>query len=274
MSHFDFISAIGRSTRYTFHSHTEFCDGRDRMETFARKAVEEGFSHYGFSPHSPVPIASPCNMTREHVADFDREFARIKSLYGHTTRFYRAMEIDYLGPQWCAADPYFTDLGLDYSISSVHFIPAQGGEYVDIDGRFDRFRRNMAYHFHNDIGYVVHKFYEQSMEMISRGGFDIIGHYDRIGHNASHFHEGIEQEGWYQDLRKSLTDEIISSGVTVEINTKALADHHRFFPAPDVWSNILEAGVPIVVNSDAHVADLINAGREEAINLLNSMKCR
>ena len=49
----DILSLIGNERRYNFHSHTEFCDGRAQMQAFAAKAVELGFRHYGFSPHSP-----------------------------------------------------------------------------------------------------------------------------------------------------------------------------------------------------------------------------
>ncbi len=55
----DFIATIGDSSLYNFHSHTEFCDGRAQMEAFAREAVRCGFTHYGFTPHSPIPIQSP-----------------------------------------------------------------------------------------------------------------------------------------------------------------------------------------------------------------------
>ena len=35
----DFIRELNDSTLYTFHSHTEFCDGRAQMEAFARRAA-------------------------------------------------------------------------------------------------------------------------------------------------------------------------------------------------------------------------------------------
>lgn len=59
----DFVSIIGSDMLYNFHSHTQFCDGRATMAEFAAEAVAQGFTHYGFSPHSPVPIQSPCNMS-------------------------------------------------------------------------------------------------------------------------------------------------------------------------------------------------------------------
>ena len=267
----DILADIGASRRYTLHSHTEFCDGRATMEAFARKAVAEEFTHYGFSPHSPIPFPSPCNMLRDNVARYDSEFSRISRTYGDRVKFYRSMEIDYLGDHWGAACDYFASLRLDYTISSVHFIPSQRGEYVDIDGLFENFRKKMTQYFDDDIRYVVEKFYEQSCRMVDAGGFDIIGHLDKIGNNASCYQEGIEDESWYQALLDDLIDRVINRRLVVEINTKAWSEHRRMFPHIGKWKRLLDAGVPIVINSDVHVPALINAGRDEAYAILDSL---
>ena len=267
----DILADIGDSRRYTLHSHTEYCDGRATMEAFARKAVEEGFTHYGFTPHSPIIITSPCNMLRDNVARYDAEFSRIVREHGDKVKFYRSMEIDHLGDEWGPAHDYFASLNLDYSIGSVHFIPTQEGDYVDIDGNFEGFKKKMAKHFHDDIRYVVETFYAQSCRMVEAGGFDIIGHLDKIGSNAGYYQPGIESEPWYQSLLDDLISRVIDARLTVEINTKAWAQHGRMFPHTDKWAALVRAGVPIVVNSDVHVPALINAGRDEAYKLLDSI---
>lgn len=266
---FDFVGTVGSSRLYNFHSHTQFCDGRAPMSDFASEAVARGFSHYGFSPHSPVPIESPCNMKMSDVDGYLSELERLKNVYGNgPTQFYASMEIDYLHGLWGPSDSYFKELPLDYRIGSVHFIPSQSGELVDIDGRYDSFRRKMHEKFRDDIRYVVNVFFDCSLEMLQRGGLDMIGHYDKVGHNGSHYHPGLEEEGWYMDRVDELTRAIIDSGVTVEINTKAWADHGRMFPAPRHWASLKDAGVPIVVNSDAHLPELIDASRGVAFEML------
>ena len=271
----DFIRELNDSTLYTFHSHTEFCDGRAQMEAFARRAVADGFTHYGFTPHCPLPIESPCNMRQADVPRYFDEVERIRRDHGDRCRFYAGMEIDYLEGVWGPANPYFATLSLDYALGSVHFIRAQRGEWVDIDGRFEAFRRKMEEHFHNDIRYVVETFYR----MLDEGHFDILGHYDKIGLNASLYRPGIEEEQWYRTLADGLTDHVIALAgrtaptserpLTVEINTKAYAEHSgRLFPARRHVAALHEAGVPIIVNSDAHVPALINASREIVLNLL------
>lgn len=276
----DFLKELNGSLLYTFHSHTEFCDGRATMEAFAREVTRRGFTHYGFSPHSPVPIESPCNMLEANVPRYLAEVERIRREYGHITRFYASMEVDYLGEEYGPATPYIQSLPLDYVIGSVHFIPSQEGEYVDIDGRFESFQRKMKDFFHGDIRYVCDTFYRQSRAMVRAGGFDILGHLDKIGQNASYYQPGIEDEDWYQALVNGLIDEVIDYNkrqkalpaprpVTVEINTKAYAEHNcRLFPHSRHWKRLIYAGVPLIVNSDAHVPALVDASRDIAFDML------
>lgn len=270
----DIMGMLGDSRAYTLHSHTEFCDGRAQMEAFAREAVKRGFTHYGFTPHSPVPIVSPCNMHKDNVPRFLDEVKRIQGEYGDRCRFLAGMEIDYLGSEWGPTHEYFCNLSLDYAIGSVHFIPSQQGEAVDIDGKYEAFARKMRDHFHEDLRYVVETFYEQSIKMVEAGGFDIIGHLDKIGHNAAHHQPGIEDESWYQSLSDELVDKVLESGVIVELNTKARVDHNRFFPSDRLLRRLVDGGAKIIVNSDAHVPALIDASRDEAFALLSTMTHR
>ena len=53
-----------------------------------------GFTHYGVSPHSPIPFFSPCNMTKEKVGDYLAEMNRLKAQYGQQIRIFTSMEID------------------------------------------------------------------------------------------------------------------------------------------------------------------------------------
>lgn len=269
----DLLQEVGDSRLYTFHSHTQFCDGRAAMEAFVPVAVAAGFTHYGFSPHSPVPIVSTCNMRRDTVDVYIAEVERLRRLWDGKIRLYASMEIDYIDDSWGPSNEYFRTLPLDYRIGSVHFIPSDDGP-IDIDGRFESFSRKMKDHFHDDIRYVVETFYRQSIAMVEAGGFDVIGHFDKVGHNASLYMPGVEDTAWYRKAVDELIECIVASGLTVELNTKAWKEHHRVFPGQRYLSRLIEARVPIVVNSDAHVPALINAGRMEGFAMLDAASCR
>ena len=263
------LDGILSTSRYNLHSHTQFCDGRGTMDQFARAAADAGILHYGFTPHSPVPFDTPCNMKADDVPAYLAEVERIRKKYD-TVQFYAGMEIDYLGPDWGPAHPYFSGLDLDYSIGSVHFLPAKSdpSRFIDVDGRPERFVQYMHEYFDDDIEYVVEEFYRRSSAMVRAGGFDILGHLDKIGANASYYLPGIERRRRYLDALNALVDDVIASGVCVEINTKSLAQTGRIFPRETVVARLYRAHVPLLVNSDTHYPDLINAGRPYALSLL------
>lgn len=257
---------------YNFHSHTQFCDGRASMEDMAQAALSLGMEHYGFSPHSPVVCESGANMKSVDVQPYLTEARRIALELEGQMAIYAGMEIDYLGPGWGAHIPYFQDLPLDYRIGSVHFVRTRRGEYVDCDGKPERFKRYVRDYFAGDLRYVVEKFFDATLEMIGRGGFDILGHADKIGRNASFVDATVERENWYIRWMTEVVDAAIETGVAVEINTKAYAETNRMFPAQRWWKPLIEAQVPLLVNSDAHWPDKITAGRDAALAMLREMR--
>lgn len=260
------IKEIGDNIKYNFHSHTQFCDGRAAMADFVEEAVAQGFTHYGFSPHSPVPIVSPCNMSQDDVPAYLAECTRLKLLWRDKINLYSAMEIDYLGAHWGPSHDYFRNLPLDYRIGSVHFIPSDSG-YVDVDGSPQDFVIKMDKYFHRDLRYVVNTFYKQTIAMLNAGGFDIIGHFDKIGFNASNYQQGVEQEKWYRDLVLDVIDLIAEKNVVAEINTKAWDTYQRLFPGKQWLDYVKHRQIKLIVNSDAHFPHLINAGREEGLKI-------
>ncbi len=266
---FSLILAELRPDRpYNLHSHTQWCDGRAAVDVMAHAAAEAGMTHYGLSPHSPIPIASPCNMAREAVGEYLTEGAMLKELYRGRMAVLLSMEIDYLSPDWGPATPFFRSLPLDYRIGSVHFIPDLKGGFTDVDGSPERFARYLAERFDGDLHYVIDTFFDQTEAMIAGGGFDIIGHFDKIGYNASTVEPGIDRAPWYKARIRRIIDAIAAAGIAAEINTKAYAATGRFFPSAEWWEDLLRADIPIVVNSDAHFPELVNAGRPEALAIL------
>ncbi len=266
----DLERIIASTRRYNLHSHTEYCDGRNTMEEMAHGALESGMEYYGFTPHSPISVASKCNMDAAKVDEYIMRSREIASRYAPQCAFLTGMEIDYLGSEWGPHLDYFQRMDLDYRIGSVHFVPTRDRVAIDCDGSFERFAPNLDRMFMGDIRYVVEKYFEQVITMTERGGFDILGHLDKMAGNASQAAPGIEDEPWYEGLIDHALSAASSAGVIVEINTKALATKGRFFPATRWWRKVIATGLPMAVNSDAHYVDKINAGRLEAFELLDS----
>lgn len=209
-------------------------------------------------------------MAFDDVPLYLAEVERLRAEYGDRIHIYASMEIDYLGPQWGPSIDYFANLPLDYRIGSVHFIPDRNGELIDIDGNAARFIENMKLHFDDDLSYVVESFFNASMSMIEAGGFDIIGHFDKVAQNADAYLPGVEDQPWFRRKVGQLVDLICDVKPIVEINTKAKLNHNRIFPSERYLPQLMASGVPIVVNSDAHDPKLIDASRDYAFSLIDS----
>lgn len=266
------ISIINTTDNYNFHSHTQFCDGRAPMEVMAMAASDAGFEVWGFTPHSPLNQPSSCNMKAERMDEYIAEAERLKEIYLPAMRVLTSLEIDYMSPDFGPHIDYFQKLPLDYRLASVHFVPTQDGRWLDCDGRFERFNSYLQTDYRGDLRYVVEKYFEQVLQMLERGGFDILGHFDKIIGNAAIADPSLEEQSWYESLVDDVIEHAKTAEVIVEINTKSLEDKKRFFPALKWWQKMLVAGLPLAVNSDAHYPDRVNAGRDDALKILSELK--
>lgn len=264
------LMEIIRETRdYNLHAHSQFCDGRDSIATIARGASDAGMKYFAFTPHSPLNIPSPCNMDRARMDEYLREMCHIKEEYAGRMELLTSLEIDGMGADFGPHIDYFQRLPLDFRLGSVHFVPNREGVFLDCDGKFERFSQYLRHGYNGDLRYVVEKYFEQVLIMIERGGFELLGHFDKIAANASMADPEIENYGWYESLIDDVVSHALSAGVVVEVNTKAFADKGRFFPAERWWGKLTDAGVPLAIDSDAHYASKVNAGRAEAFSRLD-----
>lgn len=272
MNREELIAITETTDNYNFHSHTQFCDGRADIAAMAAAAADAGMEAWGVSPHSPICVESPCNMTTEDMEEYLAAVAREKERFDGRMRVLTSLEIDYISRDFGPHIDYFQNLPLDYRLGSVHFVPTQEGVPVDCDGSAERFARNLKERYHGDLRYVVEKYYEQVLTMLELGGFDIICHFDKIAGNAFAVDPAIEDQGWYEALVRDVISHAQSAGVLVEINTKAIFERERFYPADRWWRLLLERRLPLCVNSDAHYTEKVNLGRPEALARLRAVR--
>lgn len=253
------------------HSHTEFCDGRASMEAMAKAAYEAGFSVWGVSPHSPISCHSGANMKAEDVNSYLAEAARLKKEYEGRMRVLTGMEVDYLSAEFGPHSEYFRDLPLDYRIGSVHFVRTQDLRPVDVDGPAERFLKYLESEYEGDLRYVAETYFLEELEMLERGGFDIIGHLDKIGDNGSHAQADLEDKEWYAELVEKVIAKAVEKGVIIEINTKKFDTGHRFFPAERWWPLLKKYNARLILSTDAHYPDKVAAGYSAALDRLRAL---
>lgn len=251
-----------------YHSHCLYCDGRADMATFARFAVSKGFTAYGYTSHAPLPFPTAWTMEWDRMDDYFSEFQHLKQQYAGRLELYIGLEIDYLNEESHPASACFQQLPLDYRIGSVHLLQDEQGRVVDADLPPDRFAQMVDTHFQGDIEAVVRQYFARADRMLQLGGFDILGHADKVHYNASCYRAHITSEPWYARLVHDHLSEAVSRGYLIEINTKAYRDLGVFYPDVSYFSFLHALEARVVVNSDAHYPERINYGRPEALHAL------
>lgn len=247
-------------TLTNYHSHCVFCDGRASMEDFVKFAVAKGLRAYGVSSHAPVPFANNWSMKYDDLDEYMQEFFRLREKYSEIIELYLGLEVDYIPEVASVNDPEIKRRKFDYLIGSVHHLGVlEDGVQWNIDGSFKVFKKGLDQIFHGDVFKAVKEFYAITCEMLHIGGFDIIGHFDKVALNAS-FIDGFSiSDKWYNDLMEETLELIKEKGVIVEINTKSLARNGVTFPNFKHLKRIKERNIPVMVNSDCHYPDNVIA---------------
>ena len=256
------------TNRTNYHSHSLFCDGRADMRDFVRFALSHRFSSYGFSGHAPLPFSTAWTMEWDRMDDYISEFRRLRTLYRGQIELYIGLEIDYLDASHNPASPQFAALPLDYRIGSIHMLPDIDGHWIDVDLPYDKFSLMVNEHFGGDIESLVRLYYKHSRQMLAAGGFNIVGHADKIHYNASSYRPQLTESLWYDSLVRAYFEEIAARGYQMEVNTKSYEELGVFFPDERYFSYIHALGIPVQVNSDAHDPDRIDNGRRAALEAL------
>lgn len=259
-----------KANRTNYHSHCSFCDGRAPMEEFVKAALEQGFTAYGISSHAPLPFKTRWALEKSVVTAYLGEIARLKKKYAGQLEVYAGMEIDYLNESHYPGIAYFQELDLDYRIGSVHLVYTPDEKIVDTDTQPDCFKRILDEDFHGDLKGLVQAYFDASMCLVEGGGFDFVGHADKIAYNVACCEPALVESDWYRKRLSDFFQLIAEKGVMVEINTKAYFQKGCFFPRAEIWPMIRERSIPVVVNSDAHWPEAVNAGREEALKALKA----
>ncbi len=143
-----------------------------------------------------------------------------------------------------------------------------GGNIVDIDTPADTFRQLIDKHFDGDLDSVVRLYYKNLLCMVELGGFDIVGHADKMHYNASCYRPGLLDEPWYDTLVRDYFAAIARHGYIVEINTKAYHELGTFYPNERYFTLLKDLGIRVQVNSDAHYPERINNARPEGLAAL------
>ncbi len=231
--------------------HTPLCrHATGEPVEYAREAMRKGLPEIGFSDHNPMP--EPFDDWRMAREDLPRYFEMIEEareqLPGFPIRL--GLECDYLPGResWIAELAAMADW--DYLIGSVHYIaPDWAVDNPAYAGRYQAAAPDELW-----------TMYWNALERCAGSGlFDFIAHPDLV----KIF--GVKPSG---DLRRYYEPTIAAlarHGGAFEINTAGLRKPVKeLYPALEFLRLAREAGIPLLINSDAHKPEQVGLDFEAA----------
>ena len=251
-----------------YHSHCDYCDGRATIEEFILAAIQQGYTSYGLTSHAPLPFETKWTMEKENLDAYLKESRELQERYSSEIDFYYGLEIDYLNEEYNPKNDLFSNLKLDYRIGSVHLLELANGEVIDVDASADHFAGLVRKYYDGELEELVSAYFDAMQKLIDTGGFDILGHCDKVSMNASAYHKGICDSFEYKKRIREYFEYIAQQELLVEVNTKAFTRSGLFFPNVEHFSLLRELEIPLTVNSDAHDPDKLHDGRKEALKAL------
>ena len=258
------------------HIHTVFCDGKDDIETYCKKAHEKGFASIGFSAHAPIKnktgIDSSWNMREGDLSLYLEEVREVKKKWADRLKIYLGLEVDFISGLMGPADRDYREMDLDFIIGAVHYVFTPGGKAVTVDNSKENVDRDIKEHFNGNVFSMLDIYYKTLKAMILAGGFDLLAHPDVVKKNNSNSRLFNEDSTEYRAMAAPIVQLTAKLGVPSEINTGGM-NRGRItdcYPSPWLLELFHKNGVPMVINSDAHKADELDGHYEEAKNALLS----
>lgn len=247
-----------------FHVHTTLCDGENTPREMVEAALARGMTHLGFSGHSPTPY--PADFCLRDVEGYYREIRALQEEYCGRITILCGIEADYYTP---------VDLArYDYRIGSVHDVKC-GAEYLTVDDTEAILAAGVQRLFGGDW-YALAEAYFKTVAALPALSPNVIGHLDLITKYNGDGHLFDESHPRYVAAAKAAIDALLPYDVPFEINTGAISRGYRNtpYPAPHLLSYIGERGGRVILSGDAHSADALRRGFEEARALAARCGCR
>ena len=234
------------------HCHTRFDDGNDSAEEMVLAAEAAGLRSVGVSLHCPIDGEDWC-ASSEDEPRFIAEMRRLREKYAGRIEVFCGLEYD-LRSARRAVPPY------DYIIGSCHYLGSHPIDYSQ-----ERAEELIA-SFGGPIP-AAQAYYAQMARLADFEEISVVGHFDLLTkYNERKPLYPAAASAAYRDAAFAAMETLHAAGKIFEINTGAISRGYRTTPYPDpaLLRHLKSLGGRICICSDAHSADAITCGFEEA----------
>ena len=240
-----------------YHVHTSRCGhaGGD-MRNYILTAMSRGLSEIAFTDHVPLyflPGEDPdprLAMTRAELPGYVDEVRALRQEFAGRIDVLLGLEADYAEGHEAALEEILRQHDWDVVLGSVHWV---AGDWIDAPASGKR-------HETEGTARLWREYYRLLAKAAGAGLFDVLTHFDlpkKFGHRMP---------GEVADAEAAAVEAARRAGVAIEVSSAGLRKGVKEeYPAPRLLQKLVDAGVPIVLSSDAHAPAEVAWGRNEIL---------
>jgi histidinol-phosphatase (PHP family) len=242
------------------HLHTARCGHATGTPIeYVEAARTAGLDVVCFTDHLPMPEGYPQHYTMRHD-ELAAYFEDVAAAAAHSRETDGPEVLSGVEADWLPGDVAFTravlgSWGLDMVLGSVHFLGDWAFDDPDLVARYGSVV----------IDELWERYFTEVAAAARSGLFDVIAHPDLV--KKFGYKPTCDPTPWYEETAVALAE----GGCAIEVNTGGMRKPVReVYPALGLLEACFKRGVAATVGSDAHAADEVGAGCDEARTLLHA----
>lgn len=244
------------------HTHTQRVDGKNTARELIERALSLGFESLGFTEHAEEAY---CGLTKDGAEAYIAEINALKQEYAGRIKLWLGIERDRLSTD-NRRERY------DYILGANHYFTARDGRVFAVDNGEDELVSYVETCLAGSWEAAAKEYFEVYADYICELKPDIIAHFDllcKYNHRHNWFDENSDA---FIQPGKAALDRMINACNVLEVNTGAMARTGRPCPYPALpllkhWRSL---GGKVIISSDCHNAQLLDACFDNAVGYIKS----
>lgn len=271
--------------KFSYHTHTNFSDGKNSVEDMIEQAVKLGWEEIGISDHMIVhkninrqkldlkslPFDNS-DIYHENFKDvyesFQRHAEKIRKISnGYPIKVKVGYEVDFFNYEgWFEAfKDFILQIDHDYLISGNHFLMSPDGEDV-----YDMSYLNClgTKVLPDGLETYLKKHFDTMRQAVESKMFLFLAHIDYVRRLQETQNYPMRNE------KEAVLNALSRTGTGCELSTKGLRKSSDFYPTGDILEDLVVKKVQIVISDDAHNVSELGYSFERAEKLLEDVGCQ
>ncbi|AQQ53581.1 histidinol-phosphatase [Planococcus lenghuensis] len=238
----------------------------DWLKNYVKQAKNQGIDELGISEHAyffneTSKILSNPWIDNRRGLDFRDYLSLFEQAKEEGLPVKMGIEMDYTPGKEREINEFIDAYPFDYVIGSVHWIGDWGIDLKEHKAEYEK----------RDIAEAYEAYFDQIVSLAQSGTADFVGHIDLIKIFKYKPNDAKFVEAQYDRAVKALA----ASDMSIEISTAGLRKTvGEIYPDPLLLKKCFEAGVTIVLSSDAHHPDHVGYGYDQSVKLAKDIGYR